>query len=346
MKEFGESILDDVQGPAGPGDDDTTTLDSLLELAEPEPESDVVVSAEVELVESPEEGAEASLDPVLDAAEEFAAGAAGEAAAGDENLEPTGQPDPGPAFGGHPGESDGRYLEDTFLASLEEDAVTNRSRSRLYGLLAVLCLVVLAWLAWAYTSVSWPFSDPATLTTVADSSDDAPDILPGEISDEELEAVVSAAVDAVVQDEGEGAEPEPAKSEEAEPEPAASEEAEPQEGPVTTTPATTISDVRWEPRAEGTVVVIRGNGRMDESRVRADALSSPPRVLVRLGGIVEPYRPLEVTVGTDAVRFIRMGHHPEQKPPSLWVVLDVNGPGVKIKGVEVEGDTARVLVGR
>jgi hypothetical protein len=77
-----------------------------------------------------------------------------------------------------------------------------------------------------------------------------------------------------------------------------------------------------------------------------DALSSPPRVLVRLKGIVEPYRPLETPVGTTEVRAIRMGHHPEKTPPSLWVVLDVIGPGVKVKGVEVDGDTARVLVGR
>ena len=348
MKEFGDSILDDDQGPVEVGEEDTTAFDSVLELAEPEPDPDVVACTEAEAAKGQEGDETASLEPVLDAAEEFAAGATDEAAAGDEDLRPIGQPDPGPAFGGQSGDSDGTFLEDTFLSTLEEEAVTTRSRSRLYGLLAVLCLVAIAWLAWAYTSVSWPFSNlSATSTTVAESTDDVvPDILTGEISDEELEAVVSAAVDAVVQDDGEETEPETATSEEAEAGQTAGEETKPEDVPVATTPATIISDVRWEPRTEGTVVVIHGNGRLEKSRVRVDLLSAPPRVLVRLRGIVEPYRPLEFPVGTDAVRAIRMGHHPEKNPPSQWVVLDVNGPGVKVKGVEVEGDTARVLVGR
>jgi hypothetical protein len=74
-------------------------------------------------------------------------------------------------------------------------------------------------------------------------------------------------------------------------------------------------------------------------------MSDPPRVLVRLVR-VDRYRRFEVAVGTDELDRIRIGHHPEQNPPSLHLVLDLAGAEVKLVSTEVEGAEVRLTLGR
>jgi hypothetical protein len=261
--------------------------------------------------------------------------------------------DPGPAFGDGVGES-GRYLEDSLFGSLEQQAAASRRRWRLYAVLVVVIVGSAAWLGWAYLSGAWPFTiaAPSSAEGTVGTTDD-PAGLAADISDEELEAVVSAAVDAVVQ-ETSGGEPDHAVA------PATGEE--PADGAPETTAtgrgdggavqdggqatATAVSDIRWEPRNEGTVIVIRGNGSLDRGRISVDALPTPPRIVLRMARITEPYRPLELEVGTAEVRRVRFGHHPELKPPALWIVLDLADPEARLEGIDVAGDTARVLVAR
>ena len=109
-------------------------------------------------------------------------------------------------------------------------------------------------------------------------------------------------------------------------------------------PATVIDSITWSPSADGTEVVLRGNGTIAETTVETFGLSEPPRILVRIRQIQQEYSSYELPVGTPEVDRIRIGHHPELTPPALYVVLDLARADVRVTGISVEGDTARVTV--
>jgi len=116
--------------------------------------------------------------------------------------------------------------------------------------------------------------------------------------------------------------------------------------PPTTGQATRIVDVAVARVGDATVIDIRGNGGLSEARLRVSALDDPPRVWVRIRGIEDFYRPNEIAVGSPEVSRIRVGHHPEESPVSLWVVLDLADGSVVVRDTTVSGDTIRVSVGR
>ena len=97
---------------------------------------------------------------------------------------------------------------------------------------------------------------------------------------------------------------------------------------------------------DATIVDIRGNGDLSEARLRVSVLDDPPRVWLRIRGIETFFRPNEIAVGSLEVSRIRVGHHPEEKPVSLWVVLDLADGSVVVRDTTVSGDTIRVSVGR
>jgi hypothetical protein len=111
-------------------------------------------------------------------------------------------------------------------------------------------------------------------------------------------------------------------------------------------PADLVEDVSWRQTGAGTEIVITGNGSFDEQWVSVLPMSAPPRILIRLRQIKEKYRAYELAAGTDEVLRIRLGHHPEQSPPALYVVLDVPDPSVHALGTVIEGNQVRVTVGR
>jgi uncharacterized protein (TIGR02266 family) len=116
--------------------------------------------------------------------------------------------------------------------------------------------------------------------------------------------------------------------------------------PPTTQPATRIVDVAVARVGDATVVDIRGNGGLSEARLRVSALDDPPRVWLRIRGIEDFYRPSEIAVGSPEVSRIRVGHHPEESPVSLWIVLDLADGSAVVRDTSVSGDTIRVSVGR
>jgi len=116
--------------------------------------------------------------------------------------------------------------------------------------------------------------------------------------------------------------------------------------PPTTGPATRIVAVAATRVGDATVVDIRGNGGLSEARLRVSALDDPPRVWIRIRGIEDLYRPNEIAVGSPEVSRIRVGHHPEESPVSLWVVLDLADGSAVVRDTTVSGDTIRVSVGR
>ncbi len=116
--------------------------------------------------------------------------------------------------------------------------------------------------------------------------------------------------------------------------------------PSATGPATRIVDVAVARVRDATVVDIRGNGDLSEDRLRVSPLDDPPRVWLRIRGIETFYRPNEIAVGSPELSQIRVGHHPEDTPESLWVVLDLADGSVVVRDTTVSGDTIRVSLGR
>ncbi len=204
-------------------------------------------------------------------------------------------------------------------------------------LLGILVLVAGAWAVFTQFPEHMPWSGTAPDPVIAESDESPAEDLTTELiaplTDDDLEAAVEAAVDAATV-----------------PEPAEKPEPQPTEAPVTvdvvSAPAHTIVDIKADAGEGGTVVLIRTDGSIESGRVRTSILPSPPRILVRVSGIDSLYRPLEIPVGTSEVRGIRVGHHPETRPPSLWIVLDRSDEDVVVRDVQISGNAIRIEVGR
>ncbi len=124
----------------------------------------------------------------------------------------------------------------------------------------------------------------------------------------------------------------------------------PQEAPKdvipATGPATRIVDVAVKRVGDATVIDIRGNGDLSEDRLRVSLLADPPRVWLRIRGIETFFKPNEIAIGSPELSRIRVGHHPEDTPVSLWVVLDLADGSMVVRDTTVSGDTIRISVGR
>lgn len=121
---------------------------------------------------------------------------------------------------------------------------------------------------------------------------------------------------------------------------------EPAERPAPTAPASRLLLVTASRAGEETVVTVRANGELTEGTVRVVLLQDPPRVWVRITGIETFYRPNEIAVGTPEVERLRVGHHPEETPQSIYVVADLASSTASIRDHTVEGDTLRVVIAR
>jgi hypothetical protein len=111
-------------------------------------------------------------------------------------------------------------------------------------------------------------------------------------------------------------------------------------------PATRVLLVAASRIGDETVVTVRANGELSLDSVRVSRLKDPARVWVRIRGIETFYRPNDIEVGTPEVERVRVGHHPEETPQSLYVVFDLEDSTAVVREHTVEGDTLRVVVGR
>jgi hypothetical protein len=116
--------------------------------------------------------------------------------------------------------------------------------------------------------------------------------------------------------------------------------------PVVQPRASRVVDVVAAARADTTSVVVRGNGAFDASGIRTLRLEDPVRLWVSISPIETFYRPNEIQVGSDEVDRVRIGFHPEDSPPALYVVLDLAGDDVVLLDTSVQGDAIRLTVGR
>jgi hypothetical protein len=111
-------------------------------------------------------------------------------------------------------------------------------------------------------------------------------------------------------------------------------------------PAGVLTAVDVAARADGTVVTLEADGSLADGAIALWNLPNPPRVVVRVIGITEDYRPYTIEAGTAEVDRLRIGYHGERRPPELWVVLDVTDPAVEVVDVSIRGATAELLVAR
>jgi hypothetical protein len=70
------------------------------------------------------------------------------------------------------------------------------------------------------------------------------------------------------------------------------------------------------------------------------------RVWVGVSHIEAPFKPNEIGVGSPEIERVRIGYHPEDSPPALYVVLDLAGDDVFLLDTGVQGDEIRLTVGR
>jgi hypothetical protein len=111
-------------------------------------------------------------------------------------------------------------------------------------------------------------------------------------------------------------------------------------------PATRVLLVAATRIGDATVVTVRTNGELSQDTVKVSLLEDPARVWIRIAGIATFYRPNDIEVGSPEVERVRVGHHPEETPQSLYVVCDLEDPAAVVREYTVEGDTLRVVVGR
>ena len=118
------------------------------------------------------------------------------------------------------------------------------------------------------------------------------------------------------------------------------------QAPALQGPANRILEVVASARQDVTTVVVRGNGMIDERAVKIQRLDDPDRIWLRIFNIETFYKPNEIPVGSPEVLQVRVGYHPEENPPALYVVIDLTDPSVVLKDSEVAGDSIRLSVGR
>ena len=110
--------------------------------------------------------------------------------------------------------------------------------------------------------------------------------------------------------------------------------------------ADTVTSIDVERGQSGTVIRIRANGSLEDGVLSMETLSSPPRVLVRVRGISNSYRPYTIEAMTPEVAQIRSGLHEERRPSELWIVVDLVETEVAVGGVSIGRDLAEIALSR
>ena len=110
--------------------------------------------------------------------------------------------------------------------------------------------------------------------------------------------------------------------------------------------ADAVTSIDVERGPSGTVIRIRANGSLEDGILSMETLSSPPRVLVRVRGITNTYRPYTIDAMTPEVAQIRSGLHEERRPSELWVVVDLAEADVAVAGVSIGRDLAELVLAK
>ncbi len=109
------------------------------------------------------------------------------------------------------------------------------------------------------------------------------------------------------------------------------------------TPANRIDHIVWTSTRQGTLITVRANGDLGAARYQLNRLNQPPRELLKITGIVAPYRDKTIEVGSAEVRRIRVGHHLRPGAGSeLHIVLDLASAQIAAAEVRDLGDQLEI----
>lgn len=288
----------------------------------------------------------------------------------DVGAEPERPPEPESPLGGLRPPDSSRYA---YARSYRGAAIDRRSRRRPGPLLIVLLILFAVVVLAAGLSLLFPETalrlllgeddaaeEPAAATAGAEA--------PGEGPVEPVEPVepVAPVEPGETAPEAEGEEMgffEPPAPEAPEPAPptAAPADAEPTPPPPPPEPApvpepaaeageaafSRVLNVIWEERGDEVVVTVFLDGVLEEWDYTVSRLGvPPPRALVVLQGVEEPFPRTEIPVGTELVERIRIGFHPERPQSELHLVLDLATPEADLVRSRAEGRELRLHVGR
>ncbi len=105
-----------------------------------------------------------------------------------------------------------------------------------------------------------------------------------------------------------------------------------------------VQSIRWTRQEGQTEVRIVADAPIGSEDFNHLVLSDPPRVLIRLIGVQEEYRPYTTEVGGGGIEAIRAGLHREFDPPQLYVVLDLSSEDVAVQSLAAEDGAVRVVL--
>jgi hypothetical protein len=107
-----------------------------------------------------------------------------------------------------------------------------------------------------------------------------------------------------------------------------------------------VLNIISEPHGNELQVTIFLDGRVEEWQYSVARLESPPRELVRIQGVEQPFPRSELVVSSDLAERIRVGFHPERRTSELHVVVDLANPGVVLDRSEAAGKEIRLFFSR
>lgn len=141
--------------------------------------------------------------------------------------------------------------------------------------------------------------------------------------------------------------PQPAAPQAAAPQPAAAMTIAPSAGTAAREPAfTSLLRIRWEPSADGLVLVLECDGAVPMDRIEHSRLEQPePREVIKLLGVRRPFDSTRIAVGQAQLKQVRIGYHETAGRAELHVVLDLSGQGIGVLSLEPQGRTLRVHLG-
>ena len=100
--------------------------------------------------------------------------------------------------------------------------------------------------------------------------------------------------------------------------------------------------ITFEQAPGGTTVILWGNGAIRPESYKRISIDSPPREVVQIRGVRQPFSPGRIPVGTSEVKQIRVGYHQDPAGNELHVVIDLAGSKVKVARIEPDGQRLRI----
>jgi len=106
-----------------------------------------------------------------------------------------------------------------------------------------------------------------------------------------------------------------------------------------------VRGITWSHEAGSTEVEIRLGSKLSPKDVSVSQFEQPPRILVRIPDVSEPFSPLLIPVGSPELAQVRSWLHVERRPPELHVVLDLAGDRASLTEVRREAHAIVLVIG-